>query len=157
MTGIGFSWRRGRDLQGRPQRYAALTTAAINLDHGRDWHPGWDRLLFRRGARCGGCHLVVLALFLALERKMPAETLHVSRGDASRAMPCRARTKLRKLIASHGFAITHLTEAHARPGSAVRIPHGRLHGRDPKNAEALSRHLRPLPGVIGIPDFADGD
>jgi hypothetical protein len=32
-----------------------------------------------------------------------------------------------------------------------------LHGRDPKNAEGLSRHLRTLPGVIAFRISPTGD
>ena len=63
---------------------------------------------------------------------------------------------VRKLIASHGFAVSHLTH-HMRDRGKQFEYRMTLHGRDPKNAEALSRHLRTLPGVIEFRISPTGD
>jgi putative Mg2+ transporter-C (MgtC) family protein len=99
--------------------------------------------------------LAVLALFLAVERRMPAEVYMYHQvcfsGDAALS-----EDELRKLIASHGLAITHLTHHMLDHGKRFEY-RMTLHGRDPKNAEALSRHLRALPGVIEFRISPTGD
>ena len=145
MTGIGFLgagviFKEGLTVRGLTTAASIWITAAIGIQVGIGFY-----FVAVLGA---AATLVVLALFLALERKMPAEIYMYHEvcfsGDA---VP--SEDELRKLIASHGLAITHLTH-HMRDRGKQFEYRMTLRGRDPKNAEALSRHLRALPGVIAF-------
>src|SRR5215468_4556958 len=152
MTGIGFLgagviFREGLTVRGLTTAASIWITAAIGILVG---------VGFYFGAMLGAAAtLAVLALFLALERRMPAEVYMYHEvcfsGDA---VP--SEDELRKLIASHGLAITHLTQ-HMRDHGKQFEYRMTLHGRDAKNAEALSRHLRTLPGVIAFRISPTGD
>jgi putative Mg2+ transporter-C (MgtC) family protein len=152
MTGIGFLgagviFKEGLTVRGLTTAASIWITAAIGIQVGIGFY-----FVAVLGA---AATLVVLAFFLALERKMPAEYYMYHEvcfsGDA---VP--SEDELRKLIASHGFAITHLTQ-HMRDRGKQFEYRMTLHGRDPKNAEALSRHLRTLPGVIDFRISPTGD
>jgi len=152
MTGIGFLgagviFKEGLTVRGLTTAASIWVTAAIGIVVGIGFY-----FVAVLGA---GAALVVLALFLALERRIPAELYMYHQvcfsGDA---VP--SEDELRKLIASHGLAITHLT--HQMHDRGKRFEYRMtLHGRDPKNAEALSRHLRTLPGVIEFRISPTGD
>jgi len=152
MTGIGFLgagviFKEGLTVRGLTTAASIWVTAAIGIAVGIGFY-----FVAVLGAVAA---LVVLALFLALERRMPAEVYMYHQvcfsGDA---VP--SEDELRKLIASHGLAITHLT--HQMHDRGKRFEYRMtLHGRDPKNAEALSRHLRTLPGVIEFRISPTGD
>jgi len=152
MTGIGFLgagviFKEGLTVRGLTTAASIWITAAIGIQVGIGFY-----FVAVLGA---AATLVVLALFLALERRMPAELYMYHEvcfsGDA---VP--SEDELRKLIASHGFAITHLTQ-HMRDRGKQFEYRMTLHGRDPKNAEGLSRHLRTLPGVIAFRISPTGD
>jgi putative Mg2+ transporter-C (MgtC) family protein len=152
MTGIGFLgagviFKEGLTVRGLTTAASIWITAAIGIQVGIGFY-----FVAVVGA---AATLVVLAFFLALERKVPAEIYMYHEvcfsGDA---VP--SEDELRKLIASHGFAITHLTQ-HMRDRGQQFEYLMTLRGRDSKNAEALSRHLRTLPGVIGFRISPTGD
>jgi len=152
MTGIGFLgagviFKEGLTVRGLTTAASIWITAAIGIQVGIGFY-----FVAVLGA---AATLVVLAFFLALERKLPAEIYMYHEvcfsGDA---VP--SEDELRKLIASHGLAITHLTQ-HMRDHGKQFEYRMTLHGRDPKNAEALSRHLRTLPGVIEFRISPTGD
>jgi putative Mg2+ transporter-C (MgtC) family protein len=152
MTGIGFLgagviFKEGLTVRGLTTAASIWVTAAIGIQVGIGFY-----FVAVLGA---AATLVVLALFLALERRMPAELYMYHEvcfsGDA---VP--SEDELRKLIASHGFAITHLTQ-HMRDRGKQFEYRMTLHGRDPKNAEGLSQHLRTLPGVIAFRISPTGD
>jgi putative Mg2+ transporter-C (MgtC) family protein len=136
MTGIGFLgagviFKEGLTVRGLTTAASIWITAAIGIQVGIGFY------------------------FVALERKVPAEIYMYHEvcfsGDA---VP--SEDELRKLISSHGFAITHLTQ-HMRDRGQQFEYLMTLRGRDSKNAEALSRHLRTLPGVIGFRISPTGD
>src|SRR6266850_7485067 len=142
MTGIGFLgagviFKEGLTVRGLTTAASIWITAAIGIQVGIGFY-----FVAVLGA---AATLVVLAFFLVLERKVPAEIYMYHEvcfsGDA---VP--SEDELRKLIASHGLAITHLTQ-HMRDHGKQFEYRMTLHGRDPKCAEALSRHLRTLPAV----------
>jgi putative Mg2+ transporter-C (MgtC) family protein len=152
MTGIGFLgagviFKEGLTVRGLTTAASIWVTAAIGIVVGIGFY-----FVAVLGAVAA---LVVLALFLALERRMPAELYMYHQvcfsGDA---VP--SEDELRSLIASHGLAITHLTHSMRNHGKQFEY-RMTLHGRDPKNAEALSRHLRTLPGVIEFRISPTGD
>ena len=152
MTGIGFLgagviFKEGLTVRGLTTAASIWITAAIGIQVGIGFY-----FVAVLGA---AATLVVLAFFLALERKLPAEIYMYHEvcfsGDA---VP--SEDELRKLIASHGLAITHLTQ-HMRDHGKQFEYRMTLHGRDPKCAEALSRHLRTLPGVIEFRISPTGD
>jgi len=152
MTGIGFLgagviFKEGLTVRGLTTAASIWITAAIGIQVGIGFY-----FVAVLGA---AATLVVLAFFLALERKVPAEIYMYHEvcfsGDA---VP--SEDELRKLIASHGLAITHLTQ-HMRDHGKQFKYRMTLHGRDPKCAEALSRHLRTLPSVIEFRISPTGD
>jgi len=152
MTGIGFLgagviFKEGLTVRGLTTAASIWITAAIGIQVGIGYY--FVAVLGTAAT------LVVLALFLALERRMPAELYMYHEvcfsGDA---VP--SEDELRKLIASHGLAISHLTHRMRDRGKYFEY-RMTLHGRDPKNAEALSRHLRTLPGVIEFRISPTGD
>ena len=152
MTGIGFLgagviFKEGLTVRGLTTAASIWITAAIGILVGIG--------LYFVAVLGAATTLVVLALFLALERRMPAELYMYHEvcfsGDA---VP--SEDELRKLIASHGLAISHLTYRMRDRGQRFEY-RMTLHGRDPKDAEALSRHLRTLPGVIEFRISPTGD
>jgi putative Mg2+ transporter-C (MgtC) family protein len=152
MTGIGFLgagviFKEGLTVRGLTTAASIWVTAAIGILVGIGFY-----ILALIGT---AAVLAVLALFLAIERGMPAEIYMYHEvcfsGDA---VP--SEDDLRKLIASHGLAITHLTHRMRDRGKQFEY-RMTLHGRDPKSAEALSRHLRALPGVIEFRISPTGD
>jgi putative Mg2+ transporter-C (MgtC) family protein len=152
MTGIGFLgagviFKEGLTVRGLTTAASIWITAAIGVQVGIGFY-----FVAVLGA---AATLVVLAFFLALERKMPAEIyMYHEVCFSGEAVPC--EDDLRKLIAGHGLAITHLSQ-HMRDHGKQFEYRMTLHGRDPKCAEALSRHLRTLPGVIAFRISPTGD
>jgi putative Mg2+ transporter-C (MgtC) family protein len=145
MTGIGFLgagviFKEGLTVRGLTTAASIWITAAIGIQVGIGFY--FTAVL---GA---AATLAVLALFLAVERRMPAELYMYHEicfsGDA---VP--SEDELRKLVAGHGLSITHLTQ-HMRDHGKQFEYRMTLHGRNPKCAEALSHHLRTLPNVIGF-------
>jgi putative Mg2+ transporter-C (MgtC) family protein len=143
MTGIGFLgagviFKEGLTVRGLTTAASIWVTAAIGILVG---------IGFYFAAVLGAAAtLAVLALLLALEVRMPAEVyMYHEVCFAGDAVP--SEDELRKLIGSHGLAITHLTQ-HMRDRGKQFEYRMTLHGRDRNSAEALSRHLRTLPGVI---------
>src|SRR5258705_10189642 len=105
MTGIGFVgagviFKEGLTVRGLTTAASIWITAAIGIQVGIGFY-----FVAVIGAAAA---LAVLALFLALERKVPAEIYMYHEvcfsGDA---VP--SGDELRTLIASHGLAVTHLT------------------------------------------------
>jgi putative Mg2+ transporter-C (MgtC) family protein len=143
MTGIGFLgagviFKEGLTVRGLTTAASIWITAAIGILVGIGFY-----FVAVLGA---AATLVVLAFFLALERRMPAELyLYHEVCFAGDAVP--SEDELRKLIAGHGLAMSHLTYRMRERGQQFEY-RMTLHGRDPKKAEALSQHLRTLPGVI---------
>jgi len=152
MTGIGFLgagviFREGLTVRGLTTAASIWITAAIGILVG---------VGFYFAAVLGAAAtLAVLALFLALERRMPAE-VYMYHEVCFSGEDVPSVDELRKLIASHGVAIAHLTYHMHDRGKQFEY-RMTLHGRDPKNAEALSRHLRTLPGVIEFRISPTGD
>src|SRR5262245_32484455 len=152
MTGIGFLgagviFKEGLTVRGLTTAASIWITAAIGILVG---------IGFYFAAVLGAAAtLVVLALFLALELRMPADIyMYHEVCFAGDAVP--SEDELRKLIASHGLAITHLTHNMRDHGKQFEY-RMTLHGQDPKNAEALSRPLCTLQGVIAIRISPTGD
>jgi putative Mg2+ transporter-C (MgtC) family protein len=143
MTGIGFLgagviFKEGLTVRGLTTAASIWITAAIGVLAG---------IGFYFAAVVGtAATLAVLTFLLVLELRIPAEVYMYHEvcfsGDA---VP--NEDELRKLIASHGMVVTNLTH-HMRDRGQQFEYRMRLRSRDPKNAEALSRHLRSLPGVI---------
>jgi putative Mg2+ transporter-C (MgtC) family protein len=143
MTGIGFLgagviFKEGLTVRGLTTAASIWITAAIGILVG---------IGFYFAAVLGaGATLAVLALLLALELRMPAEVyMYHEVCFAGDAVP--NENELRKLIGSHGLAVMRLSHHMHDRGQQFEY-RMTLHGRDPKNFEALSRHLRTLPGVI---------
>src|SRR5437763_8638726 len=131
MTGIGFLgagviFKEGLTVRGLTTAASIWITAAIGIQVGIGFY-----FVAVLGA---AATLVVLAFFLALERRMPAELYMYHEvcflGDA---VP--SEDELRRMIASYGLAITHLTQ-HMRDHGKQFEYRMTLHGRDPKCAEA---------------------
>jgi putative Mg2+ transporter-C (MgtC) family protein len=143
MTGIGFLgagviFKEGLTVRGLTTAASIWVTAAIGILVGIGFH-----FLAVLGAAAA---LAVLALFLALERRMPAE-FYMYHEVCFSGEALISEDELRRMIANYGFAVTHLTHRMRDRGKQFEY-RMTLHGRDPKSAEALSRHLRTLPGVI---------
>jgi putative Mg2+ transporter-C (MgtC) family protein len=143
MTGIGFLgagviFKEGLTVRGLTTAASIWITAVLGILVG---------IGFYFAAVLGAATtLLVLALFLALELRMPAEVyMYHEVTFAGDAVP--SEDELRKLIASHGLAVAHVTQ-HMRDRGQRFEYRMTLHSRDPKNFETLSRHLRTLPGVI---------
>src|SRR5262245_60853851 len=152
MTGIGFLgagviFKEGLSVRGLTTAASIWITAAIGVLVG---------IGFYFAAVLGAAAtLAVLALFLALELRMPAEIyMYHEVCFAGDAVP--SEDELRKLIAGHGLAITHLAQQMRDRGQQFEYSMT-LHGRDSKNFEALSRHLGTLPGVIEFRISPTGD
>jgi putative Mg2+ transporter-C (MgtC) family protein len=152
MTGIGFLgagviFKEGLTVRGLTTAASIWVTAAIGIEVGIGFY-----FVAVLGA---AATLVVLALFLALELRMPSEIYMYHdvcfSGDAAPN-----DDELRKLIGSHGLAVMRLTH-HMRERGQQFEYRMTLHGRDPKNFEALSQHLRTLPGVIEFRISPTGD
>jgi putative Mg2+ transporter-C (MgtC) family protein len=152
MTGIGFLgagviFKEGLTVRGLTTAASIWVTAAIGILVGAGFH-----FLAVLGA---AATLAVLSLFLVLERKLPAEAYMYHElcfaGDA-----VMSEDELRTLVASHGFAMTHLAYQMS-DGGKLFVYRMTLNSRDPKAAEALSRHLRALPGVIRFRISPTGD
>jgi len=152
MTGIGFLgagviFKEGLSVRGLTTAASIWITAAIGVLVG---------IGFYFAAVLGAAAtLAVLALFLALELRMPADIyMYHEVCFAGDAVP--SEDELRKLIGNHGLAVTHLTQRMCDRGQRFEY-RMTLHSRDRKNFEALSRHLRTLPGVIEFGISPTGD
>jgi len=152
MTGIGFLgagviFKEGLTVRGLTTAASIWVTAAIGILVGIGFY-----IVAVLGATAA---LAVLALFLAIERRMPAEIymyhMLCLSGDA-----VMSEAELRSLIAGHGLTLSHLTH-HLRDRGKQFEYRMTLRGRDPRSAEALSRHLRTLPGVIEFRISPTGD
>ncbi len=149
MTGIGFLgagviFKEGLTVRGLTTAASIWITAAIGILVGIGFY-----FVAVLGAAAA---LAVLALFLALERKMPAEFYMYHEvcfsGDA---VP--SGDELRKLIASHGFGGQPSHPPHARPGQAVRIPHDAARPR-PEECRGAVAASADASGCDRISDFA---
>jgi len=152
MTGIGFLgagviFKEGLTVRGLTTAASIWVTAAIGILVGIGFH-----FLAVLGAAAA---LAVLALFLAIERRMPAE-FYMYHEVCFSGEAVISEDELRRMIASYGFAVTHLTHRMRDRGKQFEY-RMTLHGRDPKNADALSGHLRTLPGVIEFRISPTGD
>ena len=152
MMGIGFLgagviFKEGLTVRGLTTAASIWVTAAIGILVGIGFH-----FLAVLGAAAA---LAVLALFLAVERRMPAE-FYMYHEVCFSGEAVISEDELRRMIASYGFAVTHLTHRMRDRGKQFEY-RMTLHGRDPKNADALSGHLRTLPGVIEFRISPTGD
>lgn len=152
MTGIGFLgagviFKEGLTVRGLTTAASLWVTSAIGILVG----VGFYFVAFLGTIAT----LVVLSLFLFLERKLPAEFYahHVLCFVREAVMN---EDDLRRLIAGHGFSIAHLSYRMTDGGKHFEY-RMTLRTRDPKNAEMLSKHLLTLPGVIEFRISPAGD
>jgi len=152
MTGIGFLgagviFKEGLTVRGLTTAASLWVTSAIGILVGVGFY-----FLAVLGAVAV---LVVLSLFLFLERKLSAEFY-------AHHVLCFAREAvmneddLRRLIAAHGFSISHLSYRMTDGGEHFEY-RMTLRTRDPTNARALSQHLLTLPAVIEFRISPAGD
>jgi len=143
MTGIGFLgagviFKEGLTVRGLTTAASIWITAAIGILVGIGFH-----FLAVLGT---AATLVVLSLFLLIERKVPAELYaqHVVRFARDAVMD---EDILRQVVASHGFSIADLSYRMAEDGKIFEY-RMTLRTRNPENMRALAQHLLTLPEVI---------
>jgi len=152
MTGIGFLgagviFKEGLTVRGLTTAASIWVTSAIGILVGVGFH-----FLAVLGT---AATLVVLSLFLFIERKVPAEfyAQHVLRFARDSVM---SEDTLRNVVASHGFSITHLSYRVTDGGKLFEY-RMMLRTRDPKNSRALAQYLLTLPEVIEFRISPAGD
>jgi putative Mg2+ transporter-C (MgtC) family protein len=152
MTGIGFLgagviFKEGLTVRGLTTAASIWITAAIGILVGIGF---WFAAII--GALVT---LAILALFRFIESKLPSEfyahhVLSFTRGEEM------DEEDMRKLVGSYGFSIANLSSRLTDSGELFEYRMV-LKSRDPKSAEALSRHLRGLPQVIEFRISPTGD
>jgi putative Mg2+ transporter-C (MgtC) family protein len=137
MTGIGFLgagviFKEGLTVRGLTTAASIWVTSAIGILVGVGFH-----FLAVLGT---AATLIILSLFLLVERKVPAEfyAQHVVRFARDAVM---SEDALRKVVASHGFSIADLSYRMTNDGKVFEY-------RNPRNMHALAQHLLALPEVI---------
>ena len=143
MTGIGFLgagviFKEGLTVRGLTTAASIWITAAIGILLGIGFH-------FAAGVGTVAT-LAILSAFRFVEHRLPAEfyahhTLTFERGAVM------TEDELRRMAGEHGFTIANLSY-HLRDGGR-RFEYGMvIKSRDPRNADALSRHLSKRPEVL---------
>jgi putative Mg2+ transporter-C (MgtC) family protein len=152
MTGIGFLgagviFKEGLTVRGLTTAASIWVTAAIGVLIGIGF---WFAAILGALAT-----LTVLSLFRLIESKLPSEFYahHVLSFDRDDVI---SETKLRELLASHGFSIANLSSRLTDGGNQFEYRMV-LKSRDPSSAETLSQHLRSLPSVIEFRISPTGD
>jgi putative Mg2+ transporter-C (MgtC) family protein len=143
MTGIGFLgagviFKEGLTVRGLTTAASIWVTSAIGILVGVGFH-----FLAVLGT---AATLIILSLFLLVERKVPAEfyAQHVVRFARDAVM---SEDALRKVVASHGFSIADLSYRMTNDGKVFEY-RMTLRTRNPRNMHALAQHLLALPEVI---------
>jgi len=152
MTGIGFLgagviFKEGLTVRGLTTAASIWTTAAIGILIGIGF---WYAAILGTLAT-----ITVLSLFRLIENRLPSEfyahhVLAFARDDVMSA------DKLREMLADHGFSIANLSSRLTDDGAKFEYRMV-LRSRDPKSAEALSRHLIGLPSVLEFRISPTGD
>ncbi len=152
MTGIGFLgagviFKEGLTVRGLTTAASIWVTAAIGILIGIGF---WFAAILGAVAT-----LIVLSLLRFIEMKLPSEfyahhVLSFRRGDVM------SEEKLRELLGRYGFSIANLSSRLTDGGEMFEYRMV-LRSRDPKQAEALSQHLRSLPEVIEFRISPTGD
>lgn len=152
MTGIGFLgagviFKEGLTVRGLTTAASIWVTAAIGILIGIGF---WFAAVLGAIAT-----LTVLSLLRFIEMKLPSEFYahHVLCFRRSAVM---SEEKLRELLGRYGFSIANLSSRLTEGGEMFEYRMV-LRSRDPKQAEALSQHLRSLPEVIEFRISPTGD
>jgi putative Mg2+ transporter-C (MgtC) family protein len=152
MTGIGFLgagviFKEGLTVRGLTTAASIWVTAAIGILVGIGF---WFAAILGAVAT-----LIVLSLLRLVEMKLPSEFYahHVLSFRRSAVM---SEEKLRELLSRYGFSIANLSSRLTEGGEMFEYRMV-LRSRDPKQAEALSQHLRSLPEVIEFRISPTGD
>jgi putative Mg2+ transporter-C (MgtC) family protein len=143
MTGIGFLgagviFKEGLTVRGLTTAASIWITAAIGILIGIGF---WFAAVVGAVAT-----LVVLALFRAVETRLPSEFYahHMLRFTRDDVMP---EDHVRQLIGEHGFTIANLSSRLSEGGQQFEY-RMTIKSIDRRNAEKLSRHLRGLREVV---------
>ncbi len=152
MTGIGFLgagviFKEGLTVRGLTTAASIWVTAAIGILIGIGF---WFAAVLGAIAT-----LTVLSLLRFIEMKLPSEFYahHVLCFRRSAVM---SEEKLRELLGRYGFSIANLSSRLTEGGEMFEYRMV-LRSRDPKQAEALSQHLRSLPEVVEFRISPTGD
>ena len=143
MTGIGFLgagviFKEGLTVRGLTTAASIWVTAAIGILVGIGFH-----FLAALGT---AATLVVLSLFLFIERRVPAE-FYAEHAVCFARAAVMSEEALRHVVARYGFTIEHLSYRLTEDGKFFEYCMT-LRTRDPKNMSALAQHLLALPEVI---------
>ena len=143
MTGIGFLgagviFKEGLTVRGLTTAASIWITAAIGILVG---------IGFYFAAALGvGATLAILSAFRFIEHRLPSE-FYAHHTLTFRREAVMAEDELRRLVGEHGFTIAnvsyHLTDS-GRLFQYAMV----MKSRDPRHADALSRHLAQLPEVL---------
>jgi putative Mg2+ transporter-C (MgtC) family protein len=143
MTGIGFLgagviFREGFTVRGLTTAASIWVTAAIGILLGIGFY-------FAAGFGAAAT-LAILSAFRFIERRLPSEfyAKHSLRFERDAVM---AEDDLRRVIGDHGFSIFNLSY-HLSEGGKFFEYGMVIKSRDPRHADALSRHLAKLPEVL---------
>jgi putative Mg2+ transporter-C (MgtC) family protein len=143
MTGIGFLgagviFKEGLNVRGLTTAASIWITSAIGILIG---------IGFYLPALLGAAiTLAVLAVFRAIEARLPAES-YAHHSVSFRRNKVMGEAKMRALIAAHGFSFSNLSSRLAEGGKLFEY-RMTLRSRDPQAMEALSQKLRSLPEVV---------
>lgn len=152
MTGIGFLgagviFKEGLTVRGLTTAASIWVTAAIGILVGIGF---WFAAIVGAIAT-----LIVLSVFRMIENRLPSEFY-------AHHTLCFARDKvmgedaLRDLIGQHGFSIANLSYRLTDGGQQFEY-RMTIKSRNRGHAEALSKHLRELPGVVEFRIAPTGD
>jgi putative Mg2+ transporter-C (MgtC) family protein len=152
MTGIGFLgagviFKEGLTVRGLTTAASIWMTAALGILVG---------VGFYVAAVIGSvATLIVLAVFRAIEARLPAEFYahHTIKFARDSVMP---EGELRELIGRHGFTIANLSHRLTEMGKVFEYRMV-IRTRDREAAERLSQHLCAVPGIIEFRIAPTGD
>ncbi|HXF89501.1 MAG TPA: MgtC/SapB family protein [Xanthobacteraceae bacterium] len=152
MTGIGFLgagviFKEGLTVRGLTTAASIWVTAAIGILIGIGF---WFAAVLGAIAT-----LTVLSLLRFIEMKLPSE-FYAHHVISFRRGAVISEEKLRELLGRYGFSIANLSSRLTEGGEMFEYRMV-LRSRDPKQAEALSQHLRSLPEVIEFRISPTGD
>jgi putative Mg2+ transporter-C (MgtC) family protein len=152
MTGIGFLgagviFKEGLTVRGLTTAASIWVTAAIGVLVGIGF---WFAAILGAVAT-----LAILALFRFIESRLPAEFYahHVLCFARDKVM---SEDEVRNLIGQHGFSVANLSSRLTEGGRMFEYRMV-LRSRNPKSAEALSKHLRGLTEVVEFRISPTGD
>jgi len=143
MTGIGFLgagviFKEGLTVRGLTTAASIWITAAIGILLG---------VGFYFAAVLGACAtLAILSAFRFIEHRLPSE-FYAHHSLTFRRDAVMAEDDLRRLVGEHGFTIANVSY-HLTDGGRLFQYAMVMKSRDPRHADALSRHLAQLPEVL---------